>query len=222
MTTNIINNKLTFTLAALAFSVAVPSFAQKKAAPAKEAAVMKVDADPTASQIKWVGKKVTGQHAGTIALKSGHFEVSGQEVKGGTFEIDMTSIKVTDIKETDSSNAKLVGHLKNDDFFGVDKNPTASIKVTSIKPAAKPEAGKVTHEVTGDLTVKGSTHSVTFPALIVVKDNTVHAKGTVAVDRTKFNVKYGSTKFFDKLGDKAISDEFMIELEVKSKLIAKI
>jgi len=213
------------TLALATFALLSPAFAQKaapaKAVPAKAETAKKVEVDTASSKLKWVGKKVTGQHDGAIALKSGSFELAGSEIKGGTFEIDMKSITVADIKDAET-NGKLVGHLKNDDFFGVDKHPTASIKVKSLKALAKPEAGKTSHEVVADLTIKGKTHPVTFPALIETKDGIVKAKATVTIDRTKYDVKYGSGKFFKGLGDKMINDEFTVELDLSSKAIAKV
>lgn len=209
---------------ALAAALAVPSLAKPAATKTTTkattkttttTAVKKVEVDTSASSLKWLGKKVTGQHDGTVALRSGYFEVAGTELKGGTFEIDMQSIANTDLKDKDA-NSKLVGHLKSDDFFSVEKNPTATLKITNVKPLAKPVDGK-THEITGDLTVKGKTHPVTFPAMVEVKSDHVKAKGTVTVDRTKYDVKYGSGKFFQNLGDKVINDEFTIDLDVVSK-----
>lgn len=220
---NLFINKTTLAIAT--FALLSPTFAQKaapaKAAPAKTEAAKKVEVDTTASKLKWVGKKVTGQHDGGISLKSGSFELVGNEVKGGTFEIDMASITVADIKDAET-NGKLVGHLKNDDFFGVDKHPAANIKVKSLKPLAKPEAGKSSHEVVADLTIKGKTHPITFPALIETKDGVIKAKALITVDRTKYDVKYGSGKFFKGLGDKMINDEFTVELDLSSKAITKV
>src|SRR5690606_22867425 len=126
----------------------------------------------------------------------------------------MTSIIVEDLKDPEY-NGKLVGHLKSDDFFSVDKFPVATFKITSVKPTNK---NLGTHEVTGNLTIKGITHAVKFPATIEFKDGLATAKGKLKVDRTKYNIRYGSGKFFENLGDKMIDDNFEIELNVISKI----
>ncbi len=173
-----------------------------------------VDLDSAGSSLKWTGKKVTGQHTGTVALKSGNVDLDKNAIKGGEFEIDMASIKDSDIT-SEKDNAKLVGHLKSDDFFGVEKNPTAKFKITSVKELKGQK--DATHEVTGDLTIKGKTAPVTFPAKIEIKGDKATAKGTVTVDRTKYDVKYGSGKFFENLGDKMINDNFELALDLKTK-----
>jgi polyisoprenoid-binding protein YceI len=170
--------------------------------------------DPAQSTIKWTGKKVTGQHHGVINLKSGTVEVDKDALKGGQFEVDMTSIKNEDISDAEN-NAKLTGHLKSDDFFGVNKFSTATFKITSVKPLKGQK--DATHEITGDLTIKGITHPVTFPAVVEVKGDKASAQGKVTIDRTKYGIKYGSGQFFENLGDKMINDTFELDLDLKSK-----
>lgn len=166
--------------------------------------------DPAASKVTWVGKKVTGQHTGTVRLKGGEIQTEGDVLKGGLIEIDMTTIAVEDLKDADA-NAKLTGHLKSDDFFGVDKHPTATLVIKS----AKPVAGKTNvQEVTADLTIKGKTHPVTFPVETSVKDGKSRAAGKLVLDRTKWDVRYRSGKFFSGLGDKLIHDDFEIAFDV--------
>jgi polyisoprenoid-binding protein YceI len=173
-----------------------------------------VELDTAASSAKWLGKKVTGQHNGTVALKSGTVDLEKGAVKGGEFEIDMATIKNEDIKD-EKNNTKLVGHLKSDDFFGVEKHPTAKFKIKSVKELKGNK--EATHEVTGDLTIKGKTETVTFPAQIDVKGEKATAKAKIVVDRTKFDVRYGSGKFFENLGDKMINDNFDFEVDLKTK-----
>lgn len=168
-----------------------------------------VNVDTKKSVINWVGKKVTGQHNGRLWLKSGSVDMDKNNIKGGTFVIDMTSIKDDDLKDPEY-NAKLTGHLKSDDFFGVQKYPTSTFKITSVKPISS--GG--THEITGDLTIKGITKSISFPAQVDIKGAKATAKGKIKVDRTQFDVKYGSGKFFENLGDKMINDEFELELDL--------
>lgn len=150
------------------------------------------------STINWVGKKVTGQHEGTIKLKDGAFFMKDGKIVRGKFTVDMTSIEVTDLKAGEGKE-KLEGHLKADDFFGTDKFATSSINFKTATPK-----GKDAYTVVADLTIKGITKPVTFD--LTVKGNTATAK--VVVDRTKYDIKYGSGSFFDNLGDKVISDNF--------------
>ena len=162
--------------------------------------------DAAKSTITWVGKKVTGSHNGTIALQSGSLAVNGKNVTGGTFTIDMNSIKDAD------GSAKLEGHLKADDFFGVAKFPTSTFVITKVAGSG----ANVT--VSGNLTIKGITKPLSFPATVTVNaDGTASAlAGKIVVDRTKYDIKYGSKSFFDSIGDKAINDEF----EIGVKLVA--
>ncbi|WP_374957460.1 YceI family protein [Gilvibacter sp.] len=149
------------------------------------------------STITWVGKKVTGQHEGTINLKSGYFMMDGESMVGGEFVIDMTSINVTDL-QAGKGKEKLEGHLKSDDFFGVEAHPTATL---TVKNAAR---NGNTYTVNADLTIKGKTNPITFD---ITKDGT-NMTANVTIDRSKFDVRYGSGSFFDNLGDKTIYDDF--------------
>lgn len=172
--------------------------------------------DVAKSDVKWHAKKVTGEHMGTIALKSGQMLVNGNKITGGTFVIDMNSIACTDIKDAEY-NQKLVGHLKSDDFFSVEKHNTATFKITGVKPIAKAAAGQPNYTVTGDLTIKGITNPISFPATVSVKDGVASAKADVTINRAKYDIRYGSNSFFDNLGDKAIYDDFVVTLDVTAK-----
>jgi len=149
------------------------------------------------SKVVWKGYKVTGSHEGTISLKSGTLEFDGDKLIGGRFAIDMNTIVCTDL--TGEYKGKLEGHLKSDDFFGVEANPLSSLVFTSVK--AK---GKNSYAVTGNLTIKGKTNPVAFEISIYGNKATASLK----VDRSIYDIKYGSTSFFDNLKDKAIYDEF--------------
>ena len=163
--------------------------------------------DTTKSSIKWLGKKVTGEHFGTIAVKEGNLEVANGKVTGGKVVIDMQSLVVEDVKDA-GMNAKLTGHLKSDDFFSVASFPTAELVVTKV------ESNGNSHTFSGNLTIKGITNPATFTATSS-KDgkNTVYA-GKLTIDRSKYNVKYGSKSFFDNLGDKVIYDDFTLDFNL--------
>lgn len=155
------------------------------------------------STVKWTGHKVTGKHFGSINLKEGTLTFEGDKLTGGMFVMDMTSIQTQDMD--DEYNKKLDGHLKHDDFFGVDKHPTSTLKFTNVR-------GHDGHyHVSGDLTIKGITKSISFE--MAIKDNT--ATTQFKVDRTLYNIKYGSASFFDNLKDKAIDNEFDLDVTLK-------
>ncbi|WP_291275426.1 YceI family protein [Flavobacterium sp.] len=155
------------------------------------------------STINWVGKKVTGEHTGTINFKEGNLVFNKGLVKAGTFTVDMTSINTTDLKG--EWKDKLDGHLKADDFFGVEKFKTATLVFKNISTK-----NKNNYTVTADLTIKGITKPVTFD--LVVNGNT--ASANVKIDRTKYDIKYGSGSFFSDLGDKTINDEFELKVNL--------
>jgi polyisoprenoid-binding protein YceI len=167
--------------------------------------------DTQHSSIEWLAKKVTGQHNGTIKLASGQLTVSGNDVKNGAFTIDMNSIACSDLQG--DYNQKLIGHLKGEDFFSVEKNPTSKFEITKVTSAGE---GRV--NITGNLTLKGITQPLTFPATVKKQGDALVAvaKG-VKVDRTKFDIKYGSKSFFASIGDKAIDDEFELAINLVAK-----
>ena len=156
------------------------------------------------SKIVWKGYKVTGSHHGTISLKSGSFTFTNDKLAGGEFTIDMTTISNADL--TGKYKDKLEKHLKSDDFFEVGNYPTASLIFDKVN-----ETGKNTYHITGDLTIKDQTNPVEFN--IIIDGN--KATTTLKIDRTKFNVKYRSTSFFENLKDKAIYDEFDLEANLE-------
>ncbi|WP_346859046.1 YceI family protein [uncultured Draconibacterium sp.] len=177
-------------VAVLLLAVSVVTFAQKK------------EVKQEASEVKWTGKKIGGSHNGAIELKSGYFEFNNNQIVGGEVVMDMNTITNADLEDP-GYNEKLVGHLKSDDFFGVEKYPTATFVVSK---ATKFTEGKAS--VSGKLTIKGKTEDVTFD---VVKSGNEY-KAVVEVDRSKFDVRYGSNSFFDNLGDKAINDIFTLDI----------
>ncbi|SFS64348.1 YceI family protein [Lutibacter maritimus] len=149
------------------------------------------------SNVIWKGYKVTGSHEGTISLKSGFLTFNDNKLTGGEFVMDMNTIVTTDLQG--EYKGKLEGHLKSDDFFGVEKHPTAKLVISKVNAT-----GKNSYKVTGDLTIKGITNVITFD--LSVYGNKANA--ALKIDRTKYDVRYGSTSFFDNLKDKAIYDEF--------------
>lgn len=168
--------------------------------------------DVTASNIVWTGYKVTGKHTGTIKVKSGTVQFTNGQLSGGAFEVDMNSITCTD--QEGEWAAKLVGHLKSDDFFGVSKFPTSKFVITRVIP----QDTKGNYKIIGNLTIKETTKEVKFLAnLAETANGTVTATGKFTIDRSEFNVRYGSGSFFDGLGDKTIYDEFDLGITLVAK-----
>ena len=155
------------------------------------------------SVVKWTGYKVTGQHEGTISLKKGTLMFDGKTLTGGKFVMDMTTINTTDIEG--DYKAKLDGHLKSNDFFGVKKYNTASLEFISVK------GNGTNYNVKGVLIIKGIKDQIEFK--MQVSENSATAK--LKIDRTKFDIKYGSASFFDGLKDRAIYDEFDLNVNLK-------
>lgn len=159
--------------------------------------------DIKASKVMWKGYKVTGQHEGTINLKEGKLIFEDNKLVGGNFIIDMKTLGSTDLEG--EWKGKLDGHLKSDDFFGVEKHPTASFVIK------KAEGNGNNYSVTGDLTIKNITNSITFD--MTVEENS--ASAALKIDRSKFDVRFGSPSFFNDLQDKAIYDEFDLKVNLK-------
>lgn len=164
------------------------------------------------STMKWNAKKVGGEHYGTIKIAQGILDVKGSKLTGGTFMIDMGSIVVEDITRPES-NKRLTDHLKSDDFFGVEQYPTATFNITKAAPVAKAKAGQPNYTITGNLTIKGITHPITFPATVAVKGKSATAAATIEVDRTKYDIKYRSG-LIGTAADKIIADTFTIDLKL--------
>jgi polyisoprenoid-binding protein YceI len=160
------------------------------------------------SKVNWNGKKVTGEHYGTINLKGGTLQVSNGQVTGGNFEMDMNSIVCEDLKDP-GTNAKLVGHLKSDDFFSVAKFPGSNMVITQVKRSSGNE-----YEYTGNLTIKGITHPITFNATTTVEGSTLKASGKIVVDRAKYDIRFRSGSFFQNLGDNLIYDDFTLDFSL--------
>lgn len=160
------------------------------------------------SKLNWKGYKVTGSHEGFIQIKDGSLQFDNGVLKGGSFTIDMTTITNTDMEG--EWNQKLVGHLKSDDFFGVATYPTAKFVITK----AIPYGVTGNYRLIGDLTVKGKTNPIKFNATVTEKGNQIAASARITLDRTDYDVRYGSGSFFDSLGDKAISDEFELNVNL--------
>jgi len=168
-------------------------------------AVEKKKVNVQESSIKWTGEKLTGSHEGTISLREGYFELNDGKITGGEFTADMTSINVTDLT-AGNGKEKLEGHLNSDDFFGTKTYPTAKFVMTTVV-----EKTDGVYGVAGNMTIKGKTNPIAFD--LKVSGDT--ATTTLVIDRSKYDVRYGSGSFFDNLGDKTIYDEFTLDITLK-------
>ena len=158
------------------------------------------------SSVAWTAQKVTGSsHTGTVAISEGGLQVTDGKISGGKFTIDMTTIASTDL--TGGMAKKLIGHLNSEDFFAVEKHKTANLVILGIDG----------DDVKANLTIKGITSEITFPAIVTVVDGVLTATADIEVERTKYNVRYGSDSFFDNLGNKAIDNIIKFNVTLKGK-----
>ena len=172
-----------------------------------KAADDKFTVDTEKSSIQWLAKKIGGQHDGTVKLREGSLTFAGNTLKGGSFTMDMTSIALSEPSQ------RLLDHLKSDDFFSVAKNSASTFVVTKVAAAGKDQVN-----ITGNLTIKGITNAVTFPATIKKQGSIVAAvaKG-IRIDRTKFDIKFRSASFFSSIGNQTIEDEFELSINLVAK-----
>jgi polyisoprenoid-binding protein YceI len=190
--------------------------------------------DTTQSEVRWVGSKVTGRHPGTIDIQDGSLAVEDDRIVGGRFVMDMNTILVRDENMDAESNVKLTNHLKSGDFFEVDQHPTATFEITAVEPitTASAEAqdtdteytqfrdysefrlANPTHMVSGNLTMKGETKSITFPARISLENGEVQAKANFNINRTDWNLTYRSDR---SVGDKLIYSDVNLGFDIVAK-----
>lgn len=162
------------------------------------------------ASVEWIGKKVTGQHNGNILIKEGGLHIHEGMVESGKVVINMESITCNDLEGKLAE--KLIGHLNSADFFDVTNHKTATLNIKSVTNIKDKE-----FSVKGDLTIKGITKSIEFPSTIEIKDGKLAAFSEIKIDRTLYDIKYGSGKFFEGLGDKMIDDEFIIKFKIAAE-----
>ncbi|MBK8519256.1 MAG: YceI family protein [Saprospiraceae bacterium] len=160
--------------------------------------------DLSTSKVNWKAYKVTGAHEGMMKFKSGNLIFDGETLIGGQLEVDMNTIDVSDLKG--AGKGKLEGHLKSEDFFSVVKHPAATINITKVTSRGLPGE----YKITANITIKNTTKEIKFNAS--AKDGAGQA--TIKLDRSDFDIKYGSGSFFENLGDKTIYDEFDLTVSI--------
>ncbi|GAA4237707.1 YceI family protein [Postechiella marina] len=207
-----------FTLAALTIATVSCKDKAKEATTAEvqevkteASASQKYIADAAASSIQWKGNKPGGSHNGTIKIENGVLSANGDKIESGSFLINMGSIVVEDIPADDKMNGKLLGHLKDADFFDVEAHPNAAFEITGSTVAE----GKTM--LSGNLSIKGIKHNITFPVSVTNDANGLTLTSeTFTIDRTKWDIKYKSKSVFGDLGDKFINDDIELKITVKA------
>jgi polyisoprenoid-binding protein YceI len=165
----------------------------------------------SSSTVNWTGKKVLGLHTGTINIAEGFIGIAENIITDGEIQIDMSTIVITDI-ENKKTHDDFLAHLQNDDFFATDKFKTAKLVITGSEKSAD---GKL--KINGTLTIKDISHPVSFNASVEIFTDFLHSLGEIVIDRTMYNIRYGSGKFLQNLGDNLIYDDFVLQF----KLIAR-
>lgn len=161
------------------------------------------------STIAWnAQKRVGAKHHGTVAAQEGAFVAEQGQIVGGTIFVDMNTIADLDLTD-EKFNTMLVNHLKSEDFFAIETYPSATFTISSV---TKIDAG--TYDVTGNMTMKGKEQEISFPAIFVNTETGMQVTGTATLDRTLWDVRFGSDKFFDNLGDGLIEDEFTLTFDL--------
>ena len=143
------------------------------------------------STLKWTGAKLADvKHTGTVKISEGSLSFEGEELKAGSFTVDMTSITNQDLNE-ETGQSKLVGHLKSGDFFMVDTFPSAKFEITGVE---KIESTEGTHKITGNLTIKDQTHGISFPATITREGDKITANAQFEINRNEWGIVWGGSK----------------------------
>lgn len=160
--------------------------------------------DASQSQFNWEAYKIVGGHSGSVEELEGSVFFEGESLKGGDFTIDLNTIT--------SDNDGLTTHLKNDDFFDVPNHPTATFEITAATELADDPAH--THTIEGNLTIKGITNNITFPANLTKEGESYTASATFDIDRTLWGINYKSAAVFEDIGDAAIKDNVTFDLKL--------
>lgn len=175
-----------------------------------------LEIDSNSSKITWKGNKITGSHEGTLKLGKGKVIFDGEKLTGGKFTINMNTINNTDMSGKDKKNIE--DHLKSDDFFNVDSFPIGTFEINKATPKNIKD-GSGTYQITGILDVKGIKKEVSFPASVSKEGESYTATAAFSINRTNWDIRYNSGKFFDpkRLGDKLIYDDIEIGLDLKTQ-----
>jgi len=162
------------------------------------------------SLVTWTGRNLAGRHTGNLAISQGELTIEQGQLTGGRIVIDMKSISNLDLQQADY-RSMLVSHLLSEDFFEVSRYPSAEARLLGSRPIPEATPGRANYLVDADLTIKGITHPVQFAAIIAPQPDCIKAHATLDIDRTAWNVTYGSGRLFEMLGMHLVND--MVTLE---------
>jgi polyisoprenoid-binding protein YceI len=169
--------------------------------------------DTNASTVEWRASRVTAEHYGTIGVKDGELYLVNDQLVGGNIILDMTDIVVLDLQDQ-GMNQKLTGHLKSDDFFSSESHPEGRFEMARITRNENTDPAQPNYTISGNLTMKGITRGVSFPAWVNVDDNRLTARADFTLDRTEWDIRFRSGRFFENLGDNLIHDDFTVKLDI--------
>ena len=172
-----------------------------------------IDLDNT--KINWIGRKVTGEHTGTVSLSEGWVIVENDTLKSGLLVFDMNSIINTDI-ESPEWKLKLESHLKNEDFFAVDSFSQATLKISGSQTLSHTNS-VINLQIMADLIIRGIKTDISFPIALQTSRGIFSATGNVDIDRTVYGIQYKSVKYFPNVGDKLIDDFFSVQFILQTK-----
>jgi polyisoprenoid-binding protein YceI len=175
------------------------------------------EVDQNASLVEWVGRNLFNRHAGTAQLGPGQIVIKEGRLTGGRLTVDMTSLRCSDIPDA-TLNAHLIAHLRSDDFFSVDKFPQAELAIKEVNYRSDVRLDEPNYQVKGDFTLRGVTNPIEFAAVVARKDDgSFTAQALLDLDRTVWGATYGSAKYFGRLGQHLVNDEFHLQLKVVTK-----
>jgi polyisoprenoid-binding protein YceI len=173
--------------------------------------------DQSASLVEWTGRNLFNRHTGTVQLGSGQILITDGRLVGGHLTVDMTSLRCSDIADP-AMNAHLIAHLESDDFFSVDKYPRAELEIKEVNYRSDVRLDEPNYQIKGDFTLRGVTNPIEFAAVVARKgDGSFTAQALLDLDRTVWGATYGSAKYFARLGQHLVNDEFHLQLKVVTK-----
>ncbi|WP_186756314.1 YceI family protein [Echinicola salinicaeni] len=197
-----------------------------------------INVNETASKVSWTGYKPAGKHYGIIPVTEGEISIEGSNITGGEFTFDITALEIHDMEKTEESYGKLHGHLQSPDFFDAANHPKATFEVTSVEPftadaeiedkeefkteftpksLSEQMVEAPTHWISGNLTMRGTTKNIKFPASVKIEDGSVSAKAGFNIDRTDWGLSYGDeSTAVDKAKDKFIYNTVNVGFEIKA------
>lgn len=185
---------------------------------AAEGGVYTIDSET--STVTWRAQKPllsNYEDTGMIPVSDGQITVADQSITDGSITFNVGEITATETSNTSAGVGRLTNHLRSDDFLDVEMYPTASFTITDTAPVATTTT-ETDYQLTGDLTIKGQTNEITFPAEVGMSDDNLVVRGETEIDRSEWEIRYGSDSFFDNLGDDVIADDVEITIDLVANM----